>query len=226
MGMPRKSFYEKMLNQLKDPTVLQLMKENDGSRIFSDLPNSFNCIFINCATDSKALVSLLNTIHMVSDDAEKGTQFARQADANKVKTWAEVIIRHACKELLTDTHRIKPDLAKLIQNRPDALSARDIICGYVSTVIQNIIVSLSASAENKHLQNNRVFEAFTLFVNDYPKWVNDVLNPHRHLKKAGIAAATGLGIVFFGSLAYAYVSYQDGQNNNNDNNEKRYPDFY
>lgn len=158
-----------------DPRIQDKLRSNEPNRLFDDLPDSFDAILTSTQTDTNDLILILQDIKANNTElAENGMQFTREMDREKITAWAKTIIAQACNELLDADNTIQPELLKLIQPTKDAITNRDLICAYFGTLTLYIISQLRHSHDAGKISKN-VYDAFIASVNQYPKWVQEVL---------------------------------------------------
>ena len=73
MNSSRRSFIDKLREQLKNPETLRRIKQNQGSRLFDNLPPEFDSIFDGANDDVKELGRVLKQIRPVNSElTDKG----------------------------------------------------------------------------------------------------------------------------------------------------------
>ena len=152
----------------------------------------------------------------------------KEADKTVLKNWAKTIMAHVCDELLNKDNTIHPKFLTLIGKTPQTLSNRDLICAYFSIANQYMIKKMIASETARNITVN-VFDAFVIFINQYPAWVKDVLKDrtlsvkpsyldrqaHAPLEERNFDVQLGIGAAMLGLFALggfaAYSAYPSRQ---------------
>lgn len=219
MTTPRRPFTKKLVEQLCIPHIKEALKRNKESRLFNDLPDELDCLFVNAGRDQAELVFILKHISVYDTMmTDKGRRFNHPSILYDLKCWAKNIIRHASNELLTDELKVKPQILAVLGEKNQNISPHDIICAYFSTVSQYIIVALSENRRDFRMIDPRVLEAFTLYLNEYGLWVDEVLSNGEFYRQlyslgAGLFAAVS-------STAAVAVALMTSNDNNSDNDSE------
>lgn len=232
-------FIAKLRLLLKNKEIRRILHQNEGSsRLFDGLPDQFDTIFEDTLIDTERLGEVLARIRESNTRmTDKGPVFIKESDKSIVRNWAKRIIARISAELLDEKNNIEPELLTLLAKTPETLSSRDLICAYFSIANQYMIRHMMESDDSKIINNN-VMKTFMQFMNQYPKWVEDVLKERLLTVKPSylddiscipeeinLGLAFGLGGTIFGLFvlggAAAYSAYQ---NNKNKNNEAPHPE--
>lgn len=214
MTHARRPFAKKLVEQLTIPHVAEALKRNKESRLFNDLPDELDCLFVNAARDKDELLFILQHISVYDTVmTDKGRRFNHPSILYDIKYWAKNIMNHARHELLNEDNQVRPQILAVLGERNQHISAHDIICAYFSTVSQYIIVALSQHRRECRLIDPRVMEAFTLYLNEYGQWADEVLTGdfYRQLYKIG----AGL----FAAASAVAVAIMNANDDNSDNPE-------
>lgn len=229
-----KPFIAKLRELVKNKELLNQLRSNEASsRLFDNLPDTFDAIFENTNVDAEKLGKILIRIKETNTRmTDKGPVFIKESDKTVIKNWAKRIMASICSELLDEKNNISPELLELVAKTPDTLSSRNLICAYFSMANQYMIKRMLASDDAKVI-NNDVMQTFTVYMNQYSKWVDDVLKERLLTVKpsylddissvsdeVNLSLAFGFGGALLGLFvlggAAAYSAYQNNKNKNNE----------
>ncbi len=228
MSRPRQPFYDKLLEQLRDPEISEILSKKEGTRMLDDLPEKFgdrfDWMFVNYQSDLSTLVRILQPITSVRQDNQLGVSFIYGRDANAVRQWAKVILRHACRELLDSANEVDSKILALIHKKSEPTLARNFIYAYFATYSAQILSAIAENVEEYEITPD-AFTAMTLLLKECSDWIEQiwpVQGPSMGSQKKWpcVSAANSSGILFFGNLADSEAATREFQVGINDNNNR------